>query len=171
VAGALEIRVLPIVASLAGRHPERTLFTRFIPPERPDELPGMWQRYYTRWRLATREHLDLDLLELMPPLAALCPQAAVIDKTRYSGFAEPKLLAHLREREADALIISGSETDVCVLATVLSAVDLGYRVIVVRDAVCSSSDEGHDMLLRLYHTRFSEQIETADAATILSRWH
>jgi hypothetical protein len=40
----------------------------------------------------------------------------------------------------------------------------------VRDAVCSSPDEGHDMLLRLYHTRFSEQIETADAATILSRW-
>ena len=106
----------------------------------------------------------------MPPLAALCPPAAVIDKTRYSGFAEPKLLAHLREREADALIISGSETDVCVLATVLSAVDLGYRVIVIRDAVCSSSDEGHDMLMRLYHTRFSEQIETADAATILSRW-
>ena len=87
------------------------------------------------------------------------------------GFAEPKLLAHLPEREADALIISGSETDVCVLATALSAVDLGYRVIVVRDAVCSSSDEGDDMLLRLYHTRFSAQIETADAATILSRWH
>ena len=119
-------RVLPVVATLAGRHPERTLFTRFIPPERPDQLPGMWQRYYTRWRLATRECLNLDLLELMPPLAALCPPATVIDKTRYSGFAEPKLLAHLREREADALIISGSETDVCVLATVLSAVDLGY---------------------------------------------
>jgi nicotinamidase-related amidase len=47
-----------------------------------------------------------------------------------------------------------------VLATVLSAVDLGYRIIIVRDAVCSSSDEGHDMLLRLYHTRFSEQIDT-----------
>ena len=44
-------------------------------------------------------------------------------------------------------------------------------MIVVRDAVCSSSDEGHDMLLRLYHSRFSEQIETADAETILLRWH
>jgi nicotinamidase-related amidase len=110
------------------------------------------------------------LLELMPPLAALYPPATVIDKTRYSGFAEPRLPAHLREREADALIISGSETDICVLAIVLSAVDLGYRVIVIRDAVCSSSDEGHDMLMRLYHTRFSEQIETADAETILSRW-
>jgi hypothetical protein len=60
-----------------------------------------------------------------------------------------QLIEHLRQREADALIVSGSETDVCVLATVLDAVDIGYRVIVVRDAVCSSSDEGHDMLVSL----------------------
>jgi nicotinamidase-related amidase len=53
---------------------------------------------------------------------------------------------------------------------VLDAVDIGYRVIVVRDAVCSSSDEGHELLMRLYHTRYTEQIETADAATILARW-
>jgi nicotinamidase-related amidase len=149
-------RVLPVTVELARRYPERTVFTRFIPPERPDQMPGMWQRYYARWRLATRECLDLSLLELMPPLAALCPPAIVIDKTRYSAFAEPTLLAHLREREAGALIVSGSETDVCVLATVLDAVDLGYRVILVRDAVCSSSDEGHDMLMRLYHARFTE---------------
>jgi nicotinamidase-related amidase len=127
----------------------------------------MWRRYYTRWRAATREVLDLRLLELMPPLAALCPPATIIAKTRYSAFAEPRLIEHLRQREADALIVSGSETDVCVLATVLDAVDIGYRVIVVRDAVCSSSDEGHDMLMRLYHTRYSEQIETADAVVMM----
>jgi nicotinamidase-related amidase len=111
-------------------------------PERRDQMPGMWQRYYTRWRVATRECLDFQLLALMPPLAALCPLVTVIYKTRYSALAEPGLLAHLGEREADALIVSGSKTDVCVLATVLDAVDVGYRVIVVRDAVCSSSDEG-----------------------------
>ena len=107
----------------------------------------------------------------MPP-ATLTRQgrSTVIDKTRYSALAEPKLAEHLRQREADALIVSGSETDVCVLATVLDAVDIGYRVIVVRDAVCSSSDEGHNMLMRLYHARYTEQIETADAATILTRW-
>ncbi len=163
-------RVLPVITALARLHPERSVFTRFIPPERPEQMPGMWQRYYTRWRAATRARLDLRLLELMPPLADLCPPATVIDKSRYSGFAEPRLLAHLQERQADALVVSGSETDVCVLATVLGAVDIGYRVIVVRDALCSSSDEGHDMLMRLYHTRFTEQIETADAETILSRW-
>jgi nicotinamidase-related amidase len=119
---------------------------------------------------ATREVLPPELLELMPLLAALCPPATIIDKTRYSAFAEPELITHLQRREADTLIVSGSETDVCVLATVLHAVDIGYRVIVVRDAICSSSDEGHEMLMRLYHTRYTEQIETADAETILGRW-
>jgi nicotinamidase-related amidase len=162
-------RVLPVAAALASRHPERTVFTRFVPPERPDEMPGMWRRYYTPWRAATRERLDFRSLDLMPPLAALCPPATVIDKTRYSAFAEPGLIEHLRQREADALIVFGSETDVCVLATVLDAVDIGYRVIVVRDAICSSSDEGHEMLMRLYHTRFTEQVETANADAILAR--
>ena len=37
-------KVLPLVVALAGRHPERTVFTRFIPPERPEQLPGMWRR-------------------------------------------------------------------------------------------------------------------------------
>jgi hypothetical protein len=31
------------------------LCTRFIPPERPDQMPGMWQRYYGRWRVVTHE--------------------------------------------------------------------------------------------------------------------
>jgi nicotinamidase-related amidase len=163
-------RVLPVITEIAGRFPERTVFTRFITPMRPEDMPGMWRRYYQRWRNTTREYLPAELLELMPPLARLVPPAQVIDKTRYSGFVEPALNAHLLARHADGLIVTGSETDVCVLATVLGAVDLGYRVILVRDAVCSSSDEGHDALLKVYHRRYSEQIETTDAETILKNW-
>jgi len=151
-------KVLPVVVTLASRHPERTIFTRFIPPEHPEQMPGTWRRYYARWRVAIREVLPLELLKLMPPLAALCPPATIIDKTRYSAFAEPGLITHLQRREVDTLIVSGSETDVYVLATVLDAVDIGYRVIVVRDAICSSSDEGHETPMRLYHTRYTEQI-------------
>jgi nicotinamidase-related amidase len=163
-------RVLPVVSELAGRYPERTVFTRFIPPERPTDMPGMWQRYYTRWRDATREHLNPVLLELLPPLAKLCSPATVLDKTRYSAFSEPKLIDLLQSKESDGIIITGSETDVCVLATVLDAVDLGYRVIVVKDAVCSSSDEGHDALMKMYHQRYTEQIEVAEAATVMQYW-
>jgi nicotinamidase-related amidase len=163
-------RVLPLVAELASRYPERTVFTRFITPHRAEDMPGMWQRYYRRWPEATRERLEPALLELLAPLARLSPPATVIDKTRYSAFAEPELLRHLQTREADGLILTGSETDVCVLATALGAVDFGYRVILVRDAVCSSSDEGHDALMQLYHRRYTEQIEVADTATVLERW-
>jgi nicotinamidase-related amidase len=163
-------RVLPVVTEIAGRFPERTVFTRFITPRRPEDMPGMWQRYYQRWRNTTQVHIDPPLLQLMPSLERLVPPAMAINKTRYSAFAGSHLLAHLRDREADGLIVTGSETDVCVLATVLGAVDLGYRVIVVRDAICSSSDEGHEALLKVYHRRYSEQIETADAEDILRCW-
>ena len=87
-----------------------------------------------------------------------------------SAFFGPALLQHLQARHADALIVTGSETDVCVSATIMAAVDHGFRVILVRDGVCSSSDEGHDALLQLYHRRFSEQIETASAEEILATW-
>ncbi len=59
------------------------------------------------------------------------------------------------------MLVSGAETDVCVLATVLAAVDHGYRVVLVTDAICSSSDEGHDALMQMYTRRFDVQIELA----------
>jgi nicotinamidase-related amidase len=163
-------RVLPLVVTLAERFPERTVFTRFITPEKPEDMPGMWRNYYERWRTLTRRHLDPGLLELLPELKNLVPPATVIDKNRYSAFAAPNLLLHLRERRADSLVVTGSETDVCVLASVLGAVDLGFRVVVVTDAICSSSDAGHDALLTVYRGRYSEQIEAADTETVLSAW-
>ena len=163
-------RVLPVVEAISERFPERTVFTRFITPEHAEDMPGTWRRYYEAWRETTRDQLDVRLLELMPALRRLSPSATIIDKTRYSGFFGLALLQHLQARHADALIVTGSETDVCVSATIMAAVDHGFRVILVRDGVCSSSDEGHDALLQLYHRRFSEQIETASAEEILATW-
>jgi nicotinamidase-related amidase len=163
-------RVLPVVEEIAGRFPDRTVFTRFITPERPEDMPGTWQRYYTKWREATRQYIDPELLQLLPSLRRFAPPAAIINKSRYSAFAEPALLQHLQERGCDSLIVTGSETDVCVLATVMGAVDLGYPVVLVHDAVCSSSDAGHDCMLALYRGRYSQQIATASAEEILNRW-
>jgi Isochorismatase family len=120
----------------------------------------MWQHYYIRWG-GRRPANASTWICLNPWRLFALPQRS---STRRAIPASPsQSCSRICEKaEADALIISGSETDVCVLAIVLSAVDLSYRVIVARDAACSSSDEGHDMLLRLYHSHFSEQIETAD---------
>jgi hypothetical protein len=62
-------------------------------------MPGVWRRYYARWRVATRQVIPLELLELVPPLAGLCPPATIIDKTPYSAFVESGLIAHLRQRK------------------------------------------------------------------------
>jgi nicotinamidase-related amidase len=155
---------------LVEPRPEQTIFTRFMPPRAPDEMPGAWRRYFEKWRAVTREFIDPSVLELVPPLASFVPPARVVDKGRYSAFVASPLQATLKDRGATTLIVSGAETDMCVLATVLNAVDLGYRVIVSADAICSSVDSTHDALMTLYSRRFAEQIELTDTQTILENW-
>jgi len=163
-------RVLPIVERLARARADRTIFTRFVPPDNAAEAEGTWGRYYRRWAQMTGERIDPTLVELVPSLAELVPPATVLDKQRYSPFAEPALHALLRRRRIDSLVITGAETDVCVLAAVLGAVDLGYRVVIASDALCSVSDATHDALLRLYTERFGQQIEVARTDDILEHW-
>ena len=146
------------------------MFTRFIPPDRPEDAPGAWRRYFRRWRELTSERVDPRLLELIPELQELVPPAVVIDKQVYSPFHDGRLAPHLRERGIDSLVVSGTETDICVLAAVLAAVDHGFRVVIAADALCSSTDATHDALLRLYHQRFGQQIEVAETDAILAQW-
>ena len=64
-------RVLPNVVAIAEHAPERTLFTRFIPPRDPGQTTGAWRDYYSHWQAMTRQALDPRLLELVEPLARL----------------------------------------------------------------------------------------------------
>lgn len=163
-------RVLPRILEICDHARDRTIFTRFITPMSPDDASGMWRRYYNRWKRATRKELAPQMLNLVPELAKFHPPAMVVDKCCYSAFFDTALLDMLRSKNIDTLVITGSETDVCVLATALDAVDIGFRVVIVEDAVCSSSDEGHDALLTVFHGRFSEQIETAATSEVISHW-
>jgi nicotinamidase-related amidase len=163
-------RVLPKVVNLVSAHPNETIFTRFIPAARPGEGVGVWARYWERWAALTLERLPRGLCDLVPELARFAPPAVVVDKKVYSPWLDEALQTELGRRNADTLVISGAETDVCVLATVLGAVDRGYRVIVTTDAICSSSDETHDALMTLYERRYTQQVETVEVATLLDAW-
>ncbi|GKQ53504.1 cysteine hydrolase family protein [Bradyrhizobium sp. Ce-3] len=163
-------RVLPTIESLVRRAPERTIFTRLIPPIASGEAKGMWQTYYAKWPSVTRAVMDLSLLRLVPELEQFAPPATVIDKPVYSAFATGQLHAHLQAKHVNTLIVTGSETDVCVLSSVLNAVDHGYRLIVVKDGLCSSSDEAHNASMQLYAGRFDIQVELADAEEVLDGW-
>lgn len=58
----------------------------------------------------------------------------------------------------------------CVLATMLGAIDWGFRVILVTNALCSSADETHDAMMNVYMNRFGEQVETVTTQTLLDAW-
>lgn len=106
----------------------------------------------------------------MEPLGHLVPPARVVDKTGNSAFNRPGLAAALRRKGVSTFVATGGETDVCVLATVMAAVDLGFRVVLPTDALCSSRDATHDALLSLYRERFSQQIEATTTEEVLRRW-
>jgi nicotinamidase-related amidase len=164
-------RVLPKVEEIVRRHPSETVFTRFIPAQHPGDGVGTWRGYYQRWASMTIDNLGREKLGLLPSLEVYCPPARIVDKWVYSPWTEGRLDKLLAGAEINSLIITGAETDVCVLATALGAIDRGYRVVLVTDAICSSTDETHDALMTLYHRRFSMQVETVLMETVLENWN
>lgn len=163
-------RVLPRIVELCSAHPSELVFTRFIPARRPGDGQGTWKRYYERWADMTLEHIGPGQVELVPELRRFAPPAPVIDKPVYSPWLVTNLREHLAQRGCDTIIVTGGETDMCVLSTVLGAADHGLRTIVVQDALCSASDAAHDAMIELFSSRYGQHIETAVVDQLLDRW-
>lgn len=163
-------RILPQVSAICGHNPARTVFTRFIPPARPDDARGTWRRYYEKWEAVTRDYTGPEALDLLPELSRYAPPAKIIDKSVYSPWLTPALDQLLSLGQVDTIFLTGGETDICVLATALGAIDRGFRLILIKDALCSSSDRTHDELMDLYASRFDTQIEVFNTDTLLANW-
>ena len=163
-------QILPQVARIAGHRPERTVFTRFLPPKSLTDLPGQWHAFYRRWPQVLAESGNSALFDLLPILKRFAPPAKVVDKQIYSAFEAPDFAPALRELAADSLILTGVETDVCVLATLLGAIDRGHRVVLVEDAVASGNPASHAATLAHVIPRFDRQVEVTDTASLLEHW-
>jgi nicotinamidase-related amidase len=163
-------RVMPNIAAIAAAHPEKTIFTRFIPARKPGQGVGTWRHYYERWGSMTIERIGPEMVGVVPELAQFVPPARTFDKHVYSPWTGSDLHQQLRGADIDTIVITGGETDVCVLATVLGAIDRGFRVILVTDALCSSTDETHDAMMNVYMNRFAEQVECVTTGTLLDSW-
>ena len=163
-------RILPAVLRLAAHDPARTLLTRFVTPWEATQANGRWVQYYRRWPTVLLGETPPAMLDVVEPLAALAPPAAIADKTTYSVFNDGPAAVHLARATADTLVFSGVETDVCVLASVIDAVDRGYRVVVAGDAVASASEDGHEAVMRHVYGRLDAQVEIATVADIIAAW-
>ncbi len=163
-------RVLPVIASIAGSFRSapfsRASSHRKIPRivldngrpitgvGRPQRAPGLFSR-------TTRP--GSDSYRFVPP-------ANVIDKPAYSAFFSSGLDAFLQRNRSRSVVVTGAEPTSACSSTVLGAVDRGLRVVIVEDALCSSSDEGHEALMTMYRTRLQEQIELITADRFADVW-
>lgn len=162
--------ILPNIVDICSQRSEETIFTRFIPPRSPDAALGAWRGYYRKWETLTLNRINPSFIDLVDPLGDFSPPAVVLDKTVSSPWTEGFLQRYLHKRRVHTVIVSGAETDLCVLATLLGAVDRGYRVIIVHDAVCSVSNQTHDAIISLCHQRFSEQLELVCTGELIDSW-
>ncbi|GAN98518.1 isochorismatase hydrolase [Komagataeibacter xylinus NBRC 13693] len=161
--------ILPNVVAIVRRYPDNTVFTRFVPPRHAADAPGAWRAYYEHWHQMTRAELDPALVELVPELSALASPGTVFDKSSYSAWRSPAFRDHVRRYDPVSIVLTGGETDVCVLFTALEALDRGYRTVIVSDAVYSSVDETHDSTIDFYAKRFTNQLLTVSAKELGSQ--
>ena len=75
------------------------------------------------------------------------PGEVVFSKSTISAFADPGLDRWLRRRGIDHVAISGVVTHYAVLAASLAAVDLGYRVSVLKDCCAAADPARHETAL------------------------
>jgi len=89
--------------------------------------------------LATLEEPVAEKGPLDNRLARHLPDSAVTFTKQCYGIAnEPKIVAGLEQLGRPRLAVAGSETDVCVLQSVLGLIELGYEVFLLEDCVFSS---------------------------------
>jgi nicotinamidase-related amidase len=164
------ITILPNVVRLSAALRERSLYARFTVPYDVGEAKGSWKAFYRRWPMVTGRVLDRALLDLVAPLADLADPDQIFDKLGYSIFSAPTLDARLRAWNTDTLILSGVETDVCVYSSAMSAIDLGYSVVLAADALASPDERAHHAVLTQLAPRLPEQIKVMSTDAILKAY-
>ncbi|EOH99343.1 isochorismatase [Enterococcus haemoperoxidus ATCC BAA-382] len=81
-----------------------------------------------------------------------------IDKRHYSAFSGTDLDIRLRERAITEIHLVGVCTDICVLHTAVDAYNLGYKIVIHKNAVASFDPVGHEWALRHFKQTLGAQI-------------
>lgn len=162
--------ILPNCVVLSEAFSAETLFVKFMLPQSSQHAVGTWRGYYDRWSTMTLDAIDPAMQDLVEPLKRFATSDNQIEKLTYSAFGSPAFTAALAKRHVDTIVLTGVETDVCVYASVLDAVDMGLRVVIVADAVASSDAAAHEAVLKHIAPRLSDQIEITTTQLLTQAW-
>ena len=146
------------ILRLCRRYPRR-LFTRHLPFSDP---PGTWNRYNAEFAGINR---DPECARLVPALEALGHLS--FEKQTYSALSSGALRAHLLAADYAEILMTGVQSEFCVLATLMDAVDLGLPVTLVWDA-CAGSSPALDAALHDIAALMPCQVRLATTEEVLN---
>lgn len=91
----------------------------------------------------------------------------VLTKRFASGFFGTDLAAFLAVNGCDGVVVTGATTSGCVRATVVDALQHGYRVLVPRTAVADRAQGPHEAALFDIDAKYGQVVPAGDAAALL----
>jgi ureidoacrylate peracid hydrolase len=163
---AFRARALPVVFTEFIYSPAAPLLVGELHPEHRPAAPGAPRGF----GLPSSSCLEgTPSAEVIPALAPL-PGELVVPKRWYDAFAGTPLDGALRSRGVTSLVITGTMTDICVLATVVGAFNREYRITVAADGVATLWPEIQRATLDIIGRAFGRVVPAAAIAEELSHW-
>ncbi|OLD93384.1 MAG: hypothetical protein AUG80_20785 [Candidatus Rokubacteria bacterium 13_1_20CM_4_68_9] len=107
--------------------------------------------------------------ETIPALAPR-PDELVVRKHGYDAFHGTPLDGALRARGVTSLVVTGTLTDICVLASIVGAFNREYRVTVAEDAVATLWPEIQRATLDIIGRAFGRVVSSKDIASEVTAW-
>ena len=107
--------------------------------------------------------------EIVPDLAPRAGEV-VVKKRGYDAFAGTSLDGTLRARNVTSLVVTGTMTDICVLATVTAALHREYRVTVVEDGVATLWLEIQRAALDIIARAYGRVVSAKEVVDQISSW-
>lgn len=107
--------------------------------------------------------------EIVPELAP-APGELAVRKHWYDAFAGTPLDGALRARGVRSLVVTGTMTDICVLATVVGAFNREYRVTVVEDGVATLWPEIQQATLDIVRRAYGRVVPAKVVLSEIAAW-
>lgn len=116
---------------------------------------GGWRRKQSRLTENIEQLIEGDrILDEIAP----APQDVVVKKQKASAFCGTPLLGYLIDLKVDSLLVTGTTTAGCVLASVIDAASYNFLCTVVEDACFDRAEASHAMALCDMNSRYADVI-------------
>lgn len=163
---AFRARRLPVVFTAFVYSPDVPVLVGQLHPEHTPAAPGAPRGFGRPSSCCLQGDESAEIVDALRPR----PGEPVVRKRWYDAFAGSELDGTLRARGITSLVVTGTMTDICVLATVVGAFNREYRITVVEDAVSTLWPEIQRATLDIIGRAFGRVVSSKSVIDTLATW-